>query len=460
MSSAPDPRYPADLLKRLPIDTTSEKCLISCLLRQPALFREKTMSLSPEDFCGQAHRKIVQAMVALDEEGIVPDPAIIADRLGEPGVLTYLDELYDVVASPKNARYYSEKLRQVMKRRQAIFDASRLLQAANSGIPEDIARVRAEISKISSGQPERAEWRKYRITISRATTDTPPPQKFIVGHLPEEPGNYGLIIGPDGVRKSWLTLHIALSVAGGRPVAKAPTGSCLWTAPAPGRVVYITSEDSPNVIWRRIWNIGQMPGYDWIQEIDEKIDILPTISNLALLSTAQDGSIVQTAEYNEIVQYAQGSRLIVLDPLSDLFDLDENGNREGRAIVQALRQLSLRTGAGVLGVHHQNKIGMMNGEKHAQSSRGSSKIPAGSRWTIILQPGEDPDWTCITEGKASYARRDSEKWLHVLRIDDGAGREIASVPVASDPPRGKPIVVDQVGGLKYPEEERENETYY
>ena len=460
MSSAPDPRYPADLLKRLPIDTTSEKCLISCLLRQPTLLREGKISLSPEDFCGQAHRKIIRAIVDLDEEGITPDPAIIADRLGEPGVLNYLDELYDVVASPKNVRHYSEKLREVMKRRQAIFDASRLLRAANSGVPEDITRVRAEIAKISSGQPEKADWRKYRITISRAATDTPPPQKFIVGHLPEEPGNYGLIIGPDGVRKSWLTLHIALSVAEGRPVAQGPDGSFLWIASSPGRVVYITSEDSPDVIWRRIWNIGQMPGYDWIPEVDEKIDILPTFSNLALLTTARDGSIVQTAEYNELIQYAQGSRLIVLDPLSDLFDLDENGNREGRAIVQALRQLSLRTGAGVLGVHHQNKIGMMNGEKHAQSSRGSSKIPAGSRWTIILQPGEDSDWTCITEGKASYARRDTEKWLHVLRIDDGAGREIASVPVASDPPTGKPIVVDLTDHLKYPNEGRENETYY
>ena len=47
-----------------------------------------------------------------------------------------------------------------------------------------------------------SEWTQHRLDISKATMNKPPSQKYIVGHLPDEPGNYGLIIGPDGMRKS------------------------------------------------------------------------------------------------------------------------------------------------------------------------------------------------------------------------------------------------------------------
>jgi hypothetical protein len=285
-------------------------------------------------------------------------------------------------------------------------------------------------------------WTQHRLDIANASKTKPAKQSFIIGHLPDEPGSYGLIIGPDGVRKSWLALYIAIAVAGGQPVAEGPTGYNLWSAPSQGRVVYITSEDSAAVMHRRVWNIAQMPGYGFVQDLDEYLDILPTYSGLTLLSISKDGSIVQTAEFKELVEYAKGSRLIIIDPLADVFDLDENGNREGRAIVQALRTLSLETGAGVIGVHHQNKSSMLSGEKNHQSGRGSSKIGAGSRWAVVLQPlsldeteksgVEDPsNWTTIHESKANYAETFLEDRLfHKVAVMDDDGRIIANAPIA------------------------------
>lgn len=285
------------------------------------------------------------------------------------------------------------------------------------------------------------DFAKHRLDIAHAARTKPAPQKFIVGHLPDEPGNYGLIIGPDGMRKSWVVLHIAIAVAGGRPVADG-AGHSLWPAPSAGRVVYVTSEDSAEVMHRRVWNIGQMPGYEFVQELDEFLDILPVYSSLTLLTNGQDESIIQTTEFKGLVEYAKGSRLIIIDPLADVFDLDENGNREGRAIVQALRTLSLETGAGVIGVHHQNKSSMLSGEKNHQSGRGSSKIGAGCRWAVVLQPLsadeaknagiENPsDWTNIHESKANYANEPFEKrLLHKMAVVDAAGQIVASAPVA------------------------------
>lgn len=297
------------------------------------------------------------------------------------------------------------------------------------------------------------DWAKHRLDISYAALTKPSQQKFIVGHLPDEPGNYGLIIGPDGVRKSWVVLHIAVGVAGGQPIAEGPDGYNLWPAPSAGRVVYITSEDSAAVLHRRVWSIAQMPGYKFIQNLDEFLDILPVYSKLTLLTTAQDGSIVQTVEFKELVEYAKGSRLIIIDPMADVFDLDENGNREGRAIVQALRQLSLETGAGVIGVHHQNKAAMLSGEKNHQSGRGSSKFGAGCRWAVVLQPlsssdaetsgiENSSDWTTVHESKASYANEPfEERLLHKIAVVDDRGQIIAHAPLADVLPEKPPFPV-------------------
>ena len=294
-----------------------------------------------------------------------------------------------------------------------------------------------------------SEWTQHRLDISKATMNKPPSQKYIVGHLPDEPGNYGLIIGPDGMRKSWVVLHIAIAVAGGRPVAEGPQDYNLWPAPSAGRVVYITSEDSAEVMHRRVWSIAQMPGYECVQDLDEFLDILPVYSNMTLLTTAQDGSIVQTPEFKELVEYARGSRLIIIDPLADVFDLDENGNREGRAIVQVLRQLSIETGAGVIGVHHQNKASMLSRETNHQSGRGSSKIGAGCRWAVVLQSlsaddaveseiENSSDWTTVHESKANYANEPfEERLLHKIAVVDDNGQIIASAPVADVLPNKK-----------------------
>ena len=284
---------------------------------------------------------------------------------------------------------------------------------------------------------------KLRIDIVRAIENPPPRQKFIVGHLPEEPGVFGLLIGPDGSRKSWLAMHISISVAGGRPVAVGPDGTSLWEAPERGRVVYLASEDSANVLARRLFSLSQLPGYEWVKDIDEYLDIIPTYSSLTLLSLDSEGKPVKTPEYQAFIEYAKGARLIIIDPLADFFDISESDDRAARGVVQLLREMSRATGAGVLGVHHQNKVGMMSGETNHQSGRGSSRFGAGCRWAVVLQPMsekncpgvdkiEDPkDWTRIDESKASYAEEIAgEQWIKRFKIE-GDGRIVTSAPAAA-----------------------------
>lgn len=447
-------RRPNEVLKNLPQNLDAEISFLgSVILDNSVLARE---ILTPADFHLQFHQQIYQVMLTMWEERIGIDPITLTDRMEKEGIdlgggrREFLSDLEFIVPTAGNSKHYAEILKEKSQGRLAFYAADKLIRAATSGVPDDIGKVMAEIAKVSCEKSEKMKWTKYRVDISRAAKIKPPVQKFIVGHLPDEPGSYGLIIGPDGVRKSWLALLIAFSVAARQAVAKGLDGSSLWPAPEQGRVVYITSEDSPDVLWRRVWNISQMPGYSWVPDMDKNLDILPVFSSMTLLSTLQDGSIVQTPEFSELIEYTKGARLIILDPLADLFDLDENGNREGRAIVQALRQLSLRTGAGVLGIHHQNKASMLSGEKNHQSGRGSSKFGAGCRWAVVLQPlsqslgtekaekigigGEEAkNWTNIHESKASYCDEAAgDKWFHKVAVVDDDGRlTVASAPLSA-----------------------------
>ena len=460
MSAPAKTHRPIDVLRNLPQNLEAEKSFLgSVLLDNSVLDREV---LTPEDFHLPFNRQVYETMLEMWEARIGIDPVTLADRMEKAGIdlgggrREYIDDLSWIVPTAVNAKHYARILREETFFRRAKFLESSLAKAIEERDPEKITAIHQKISGMASFQDER-EFKPLDIRMCVSTP--PPPQEYVVGHLPDEPGIFGMLIGPDGARKSWLALHIALAVAGGRPVAQAPDGKALWSTPRSGKVIYRTLEDSDQVMWRRIWDIGQLPGYGWIGDAADNLRILP-VPSCDLVSVDSGGIPGPTSNVSRLIMEGKGSRLIIIDPLAEVLDASENDDRAAKCLVQTLRRISRETGAAVLGVHHQNKVGMMNGEKHAQSSRGSSKIPAGSRWTIVLQPGEDPEWTCVTEGKASYARKDSEKWLHVFRIDDGTGREIASVPVASDPPEEKPVFVDRRGSLKYPEEERENETYY
>jgi hypothetical protein len=442
---------PIDVLRNLPAKIEAEKSFLgSVFLDNGVLDRE---ILTPEDFRLESHRRIYMTMLELWEDRIPIDPVILSDRLEKKdwswhtGGFEYLDELSIVVPTAANASHYARILKEQTALRKAKILNAQHAQAIEEGDLEKISTIQQKIGEIAV---IRGEDGFKPLDIRMCISTPPPPQEYVVGHLPDELGIFGILIGPDGSRKSWLALHIALAVAGGRPVALAPDGKALWSAPKSGKVLYLTLEDSESVLWRRIWDIGLVPGYGWIGEAANNLCILP-VPSCDIVSVDSGGIPEPTSNVNRIIREGKGARLIIIDPLAEVLDASENDDRAAKCLVQTLRRISRETGAAVLGVHHQNKTGMMNGEKHAQSSRGSSKIPAGSRWTIVLQPGEDPDWTCVTEGKASYARRDSEKWLHVLRIDDGTGREIASVPVAEDAPDEKPVVVTRGGRLKYPE---------
>ncbi len=263
------------------------------------------------------------------------------------------------------------------------------------------------------------DWTGSRLDIEKAATTIPPQLEYVVGGLPEQAGTYGLILGSDGARKSWLALHLAIACAAGQPVAPGPDGTVLWPARAGGRAVYITSEDGLQEMHRRVHAIANSPGYEYVAGLQDRLDIHSVCgsdTDLALITQAQQRTWRHSRMVSDIIEYARGARLVVLDVWSDWSGGDENAAEPGRVGVSALRRISREVGGGLLVTHHLNKAGMLNGDMRAQAGRGWSGLMSGSRWTVTLTPGStmsvawleergiaDPAfWSVINEGKTSY----------------------------------------------------------
>lgn len=411
-------RRSVEVLRDLPIDIENEKNLISCLLQRPDLLRDDSLSFSVDDFHFQPHCRIAQAILDLDADGIVPDPGMIANRLGLKGPdLDYLEDLTWMVASPSNARHYEGKLKEVAEKRQAIFDADKLIRAANSNVPEDIARVRGEIEK----REKHDETGFSIIRPSVALSKILPSPVYVLPSL--RPRTVGLIVAQEGTGKSFLALEIGLAKATGHDM----TGIGVT---GPGSVVYFSKEDPPEIIEERLQAIGPLISSDGAFGRVDNLEIVSLYGKPATL--VSEKKMVNEKLVRQIIKSGFGKDLLIFDTLRKLHDLEENSSGEMKVLLEIFDRIALETGAAVLLIHHTNKSANLNGQQGDQSSaRGSNAIVGNTRWSLHLETvksdaGEKR--VKVTIPRASYGPEGGEWWLERT----GGGVLVASEPIVAE----------------------------
>jgi len=442
---------PVEVLRILPIDIENEKNMIWCFLRKPDLLRDESLSFSIEDFNFAPHRRIVRAIIDLDAEGIVPDPGMIANRLIDPSDRDYLLDLADNMwASPSNARYYAEKLREVAAKRQALFDADKLQKAALSGVPDDIARVRAEVGKRED--PDETGFAVIRPSV--AFSKVLPPPVYVLPSL--RPRTVGLIVAQEGVGKSFLALEIGLAKASGFDL----TGIGIT---GPGRVIYFSKEDPPGIIEERLQSIRPFVKSEEAMARADNLEIVSLYGKPATLVSAK--SLVNEKLIRQIIKAGSGKDLLIFDTLRKLHDLEENSSGEMKVLLEIFDRIALDTGAAVLLIHHTNKSANLNGQQGDQSSaRGSNAIVGNTRWSLHLETVKNDNSgekrIKVSIPRASYGPEGGEWWLE--RAEGGV--LVASDPILVEKPQRstkKPTLKNIKGGkddgevangyrLKYP----------
>ena len=205
------------------------------------------------------------------------------------------------------------------------------------------------------------------VDILAAFTENPPELDFIwPGFLA---GTVGALVAPGATGKSFFALEAAMSitcrVAGGDLVGLAPTYT--------GRVVYMAGEDPPPALVRRVHSIGQHLSPAARESIAESLTIVPVMGRLL--------NVMNNEQRDNIIEFCAGARLIVLDTLSRLHNLDENSNGDMAGLIATLEHIAVRTGAAVLFLHHVNKGSARDGQTdQQQAARGASALIDNTRW--------------------------------------------------------------------------------
>jgi len=179
----------------------------------------------------------------------------------------------------------------------------------------------------------------------------------------------GLLAGHPKVGKSWLGLELATSVATGTP--------CLGHFPVriPGPALVYLAEDS-------------------LPQVRERLDCLARHRQLELstldlhvITTSRlrldlDGDRARLLETVRVVQ----PRLLLLDPLVRLHNVDENDAQQISALLAGLRDLQRRCDLAIVIVHHARKA---HAAHDGQTLRGSGDLWAFADSALYLRRERD-----------------------------------------------------------------------
>lgn len=361
--------------------------------------------LKPEDFYREAHRKIYQSMLLLDEDGVKVDRVSVADRLREEGALEAVGgestiAMFDtIVPSASNLLYYG-----FIVHERAL--ARRLIEAAHA-IASDGYEGRGSVGLLL----EEAERRIFAVTKPGDRAEALTPLALSVGALRADPprryylltiadtgagvfarGEVGLLAARGGSGKSYALTQLAVAVATGTTWLGAGHG---WATPqAGGRVLYVAGEEDGPEFSRRLHyacKAANIVGDGDLAMVTTNVTALPWRGKNMRL-TEEDGT--QSRFAKKLQRMLEGAAkecrpyaLVIIDTLSRSAGFDtEKDNAQATVYIQACERLSCAaTGRpNVIVAHHSGKPKEMSTPGSVDSIRGASAIVDGVRWAITL----------------------------------------------------------------------------
>lgn len=305
------PRDPDDLQPAA--QANAEQAALGAMLTDPTTIDAVRAHIGPSDYYQPRHGVIHQAITALADDGIRPDPLTVLQRIAAAGELRpnhldgpYLHTCIAAVPTTANAGHYATQIADQAHRRRLTAAAARLHHLATLDDPTlraklvrdlttDLTQVPAE-GTAPPGLAARLDW--YELW-TQATTEV----RWEVEPLAER-GQSVAVFSEPKTGKSLLLLEIACALAAGRPVLGNP-------AYEPRRVVYVDYENTQTDLHDRLTALGYEP-----DELDNLIYL--SFPPFAPLDTATGGrALVDT------VTHYQG-QVVIIDTASRVVEGGEN----------------------------------------------------------------------------------------------------------------------------------------
>ena len=196
------------------------------------------------------------------------------------------------------------------------------------------------------------------------------------------------LIAAGGTGKSYLAMHIAVSLASGSSLF----GEFIPTKPA--KVVFISGEDDETELKRRLHAVTYGMPATVKTSIDTNLHFIDLADAFELFTQKPAIGEIQITDVPvklaEAIKQVAGEAvdLIIIDPISRFRGGDENSAADTTRFVQSLQYLRDQLDATVLALHHVNKGARVNGTSQ-NNSRGSSAFIDGVRLVYELNALSD-----------------------------------------------------------------------
>jgi len=205
-------------------------------------------------------------------------------------------------------------------------------------------------------------------------------------------GTVGALVAPGGTGKSFFALQAVIALAcsetGGDLLELAP--------PRCGKVVYLAAEDPEPILAGRAYAIGQHLSKAARATLAANLRIKPILGKRV--------NLMDEGPLRRVIETCRGNRLIVLDTLSRLHQLDENSNGDMAALMSVLEYMAAQTGSAVLYLHHVSKGSAREGKvDQPQAARGASALVDNVRWCGYLASMSEAEAEHLSDQKRGRA---------------------------------------------------------
>lgn len=226
------------------------------------------------------------------------------------------------------------------------------------------------------------------LNIGYMLRNPPPPLDHVLPGLLAETA--GLMVGPGAVSKTMLALQMAIAMATGTPLLGGLVGGAGPRSAQPARVVLVLAEESAYVVWHRLHAIASVQLAATGIDPDHAAELLNR--NLVIHALAGQDQVNLLGECWEktpagemLLRACEGARLVVLDPIRDFHNADENDATAMKALARHIASYATATHAAWLLVHHTSRAAALQGfGGTADAGRGSTALTNAVRWQLNL----------------------------------------------------------------------------
>lgn len=253
------------------------------------------------------------------------------------------------------------------------------------------------------------------LTILHSALDKIP--HIITPMLPEQA--IMVMAGQSGSLKTWHALALILDGAFGKRWIDHPD---MQQDETPWKSIYINKEMGGAVFSNRLAGLARNPRYrdvpNWEKFMDANIFSPEKLASFDLISP-------NSREALEMVIQEQGIKVVILDSLSMCWSGDEDSNSQVGLLYSQLREITERTRASWVIIHHTLKpSGTRKKDPLMFSIRGAGQIVQQSDTAILLSPSTeqstDPSSSEVTVAFVK-TRTDKEPPTFLSRLEDHDG---------------------------------------